>query len=78
MRARSQRIIGSARPRCFGSMEQEQDFPYGREAPSEKRIRKADAETDADAEGRNKKQTLPSMSLWSRHSRAIRDFRRQF
>lgn len=46
-----------------------------REAPSEKRIRKADAETDADAEGRKEANPSVYVAMKPSHSRAIRDFR---
>lgn len=78
MRARSQRIIGSARPRCFGSMEQEQDFPwkekhraksgYGRR--KRKRMR-----TRTRKEGRKEANPSVYVAMKPPHSRAIRDFR---
>lgn len=76
MRARSQRIIGSARPRCFGSMEQEQDFPwkekhraksgYGRRMRKRMRTRK---------EGRKEANPSVYVAMKPSHSRAIQDFR---
>lgn len=76
MRARSQRIIGSARPRCFGSMEQEQDFPwkekhraksgYGRRMRKRMRTRK---------EARKEANPSVYVAMKPSHSRAIPDFR---
>lgn len=86
MRARSQRIIGSARPRCFGSMEQEQDFPwkekhraksgYGRRKRKRMRMRmRMRMRTRTRKEGRKEANPSVYVAMKPPHSRAIRDFR---